>query len=37
LAIGGDDGYIKIWNLTNDSLLENIKGHNLMFILKDYM
>lgn len=27
MALGGEDGSIKIWNLTDDSLLENISGH----------
>jgi len=27
MALGGTDGTIKIWNMTDDTLLENIKAH----------
>lgn len=29
MALGGHDGSIKIWNLTDDSLLENMNDHKL--------
>ena len=29
MALGAADGTIKIWNLTDDSLLENLKAHKV--------
>lgn len=29
MAIGATDGTIKIWNMTDDSVLENLKAHKV--------
>lgn len=31
MAVGGTDGTIKIWNMTDDSVLENLKAHKVNF------
>ena len=29
MALGSQDGYVKIWNLTDDTLLENMQAHTV--------